>query len=274
MEKEEKMTGITSQSVWQDIQTIRLRAPLVHNITNYVVMNSTANALLCLGASPVMAHAKQEVEEMVHLASALVVNIGTLSEPWIQAMERAMRAAQEKGIPVVFDPVGAGATTYRTTTARSLISSVAPAIIRGNASEILALASDESQTKGVDSLHTTETAVQAARQLCLSYGSIVSISGVIDIIVSSDHLMKIGNGHALMGRVTGMGCTATAITGAFSAVNADPFQAAAHAMITMGIAGQMAASVAEGPGTMQLHFLDALHQIDEETISRNIQIEE
>jgi len=184
-----------------------------------------------------------------------------------------MKQAQSKRIPIIFDPVGAGATPYRTETARKLIRAISPAIIRGNASEIMAVAADGAQTKGVDSLHTTDAAFEAAQHLAKQYGSVVCISGAEDIIVDNNHFVRVKNGHPLMGRVTGMGCTATAICGAFAAVNADPFQAATHAMITMGIAGEIAAEIAHGPGTMQLYFLDALHQVNQSDIEKRIKIE-
>ena len=154
---------ITVRDIWSDIEAIRAQAPLVHNITNYVVMNTTANALLSIGASPVMAHAVDEVEEMAGLASALVINIGTLSGPWIEAMFKAAGAALRKGIPIVLDPVGAGATGLRTETSRRLMENARPTIIRGNGSEILALGEAKGETKGVDSRHGAEAALDAAR---------------------------------------------------------------------------------------------------------------
>ena len=186
--------------VWSDVQKIRAEAPLVHNITNYVVMNSTANALLALGASPVMAHAAEEVEEMVGLARALVLNIGTLSPPWVEAMLRAGGAARKRGIPVVLDPVGAGATRYRTETARRILDEVGPTIVRGNPSEIRALASAEGRTKGVDSTHGSEEAVEAARALAEAHGCVVSVSGVVDVVVSASSTVRIANGHPLDGQ--------------------------------------------------------------------------
>ncbi|MEN6620935.1 MAG: hydroxyethylthiazole kinase, partial [Smithella sp.] len=156
---------ITASEIYKSVEEIRRQAPVVHNITNYVVMNNTANALLALGASPVMAHAPEEMEEMVDIASALVINIGTLSERWIYSMFRAMAQARKKGIPVIVDPVGAGATTFRTKTARDLISGYPPAVIRGNASEIMALYDDKSRTKGVDSAAESDMAVVTAQKL-------------------------------------------------------------------------------------------------------------
>jgi hydroxyethylthiazole kinase len=263
-----------AQSVWQDVQRIRAEAPLVHNITNYVVMNTTANALLSIGASPVMAHAIEEVEEMAGMARALVLNIGTLSEPWIEAMVRAGRRAVEKGVPIILDPVGAGATRLRTNTAQRLFRETPPAVIRGNASEIRALFYAEESTKGVDSTHTTEEALAAARLLSEHCHAVVSVSGATDLIVSNGSVIRVANGHPMMPRVTGLGCTATALTGAFAAVNPSRLKAAAHAMAVMGIAGEMAAERSPGPGSLQMHFLDALFLLAEPDIERRLKMEE
>ncbi|MCR4410160.1 MAG: hydroxyethylthiazole kinase [Candidatus Saccharicenans sp.] len=262
----------SAQTVIRDLENIRRRAPLVHNITNFVVMNLTANALLSIGASPVMAHAVEEVEEMVGLASALVINIGTLSRHWVEAMGRAIRAAEKKKIPVVLDPVGAGATSFRTATARQLLESGPVAIIRGNGSEILALVNSGTRTKGVDSLEGPEAAVEAGRQLSHQYGCAVSISGPTDIVVRNGETIRVENGHPLMPRVTGLGCTASALTGAFAAVNPDSLEAAAGAMAVMGICGELAAGQARGPASFELHFLDWLHLIGEKEIKERLKI--
>ncbi len=263
---------ITAQSVWADVLAIRTQAPLIHNITNYVAMNTTANALLAIGASPVMAHALEEVSDMVGIAGALVINIGTLSENWIQSMQKAMLQAQSCGVPIVLDPVGAGATPYRTKTAMHLLSVAPVAIIRGNASEIMAIVQKGPKTKGVDSISGSESAVDAARELNRAYGAVVCITGETDIIVSGDTLAKIKNGHAMMPRVTGLGCTASALCGAFLGVNASAFAAAVHAMAVMGIAGEMAAEQSKGPGSLQLHFLDMLYALTESDIISRIRL--
>jgi hydroxyethylthiazole kinase len=247
---------------WRDIVWIRTEAPLIHNITNYVVMNTTANALLALGASPVMAHAVEEVEEMAAMARAVVINIGTLSAAWVEAMLKAGRVARQRGIPLVLDPVGSGATRYRTETALRLIAETRPTIIRGNASEIRALAGAGGGTKGVDSAHSAEESAGAARELAARAECVVSMSGAVDVIVGSEGEILVGNGHPMMPRVTGMGCTASALTGAFAAVNGSALEAAAHAMAVMGIAGEMAGEQAEGPGSFQVRLLDSLYRMD------------
>jgi len=258
--------------LFSDLARIRAAAPLVHNITNYVVMNTTANALLAVGASPVMAHAVEEVEEMVGLAQALVLNIGTLSGPWIEAMFVAGRAARRRGIPIVLDPVGSGATRFRTATARRLLDEVGPTIVRGNASEIASLLSEAGDTKGVDSRRASDQTVDAARAVAARWRCVVSLSGATDIIVGAGSELRVRNGHPMMARVTGMGCAASALTGAFAAVNAFPIQAAAHAMALMGIAGEMAAERAAGPGSFQPHFLDALAGIGEADVTRRLRL--
>jgi hydroxyethylthiazole kinase len=264
---------ITVQSVWEDLLKIREKAPLVHSITNFVVMNNTANALLAIGASPVMAHAEEEAADMAAISGALVINIGTLSEPWVRSMKKAMVKAHEMGIPIVFDPVGAGATPYRSESAKELLSLTAPEIIRGNASEISALVSSTAKIKGVDSVMSSDSAVNSAQILSGVYNSVVSLSGVSDYIVRNKEMFLIHNGHPMMCKVTGLGCTATVLTGAFAAVNPSAFNAAAHAMAVMGIAGEIAARRAEGPGSFQLYFLDALYNLDKSDIRELLKVQ-
>ncbi|MEQ8151857.1 MAG: hydroxyethylthiazole kinase [Smithellaceae bacterium] len=265
---------ITAAEIYRSMEMIRQNAPVVHNITNYVVMNNTANALLALGASPVMAHAAEEVEEMVNIASALVINIGTLSKSWIASMLKAAAQAGKKYIPIIIDPVGAGATTYRTKTARDLIGNNPPAVIRGNASEIMALSDDSTRTKGVDSVAASASAIIAARNLSEIYKCVVCVSGAVDYVVEGSKIIKVGNGHPLMTKVTGLGCTASALCGAFAAVEKSAFTATAGAMTVMGIAGEMAAEKAAGPGSLQMHFLDYLYTISEDDIKTRMKIEE
>jgi hydroxyethylthiazole kinase len=259
--------------IWQDVLKIRAEAPLVHNITNYVVMNTTANALLAIGASPVMAHAIEEVEDMTGISRALVLNIGTLSAPWVEAMVRAGKEAGRRKIPVVLDPVGSGATRFRTTTSQMLLKEIRPAIIRGNASEIRSLVRPGTGAKGVDSVHMPDEVLEDARALSRSAHCVVSVSGPVDMIVENDDVARVDNGHPIMAKVTGMGCTASALTGAFAAVNPSAFDAAAHAMAVMGIAGEIAAARSAGPGSFQMNFLDALHCLQESDIAGRLKIQ-
>ncbi|MBN2213604.1 MAG: hydroxyethylthiazole kinase [Bacteroidales bacterium] len=258
---------ISRESVIKDLHAIQSQSPLVHNITNYVVMNTTANALLAVGASPVMAHAVNEVEDMVKIASSLVINTGTLSKSWIDAMIKAGKTARERDIPMVFDPVGAGATSYRTKTALQIIKECRPRVIRGNASEIMALVNEKGNTKGVDSIATSESALHAARLLTKDTGAVIVISGPVDYIIDNQSAIEVRNGSPMMGKVTGMGCSATALVGAFIAVNRNFLLASAHAMTVMGIAGELAAKKSDGPGTMQMHFLDELYTLSDKEIA-------
>lgn len=249
----------------QQLDLLRQKAPLIHNITNYVAMNFTANVLLSAGASPVMAHALEEVEDMVGIADALVVNIGTLSRPWVESMLKAMRRAKSKGIPVVLDPVGVGATRFRSEVADLLLNEH-PDIIRGNASEILALAKADIKTKGVDSKHASETAVDAARLISVQRGCIVCVSGATDYIIRQSETSSVDNGHPLMAHVTGMGCAATALIGAFAATSPSLEIATQAAMITIGVAGEISAEEAQGPGSFQSIFLDTLYNLTQSVL--------
>lgn len=245
------------------LDAVRDRHPLVHNITNYVVMNNTANALLALGASPVMAHAVDEVEEMVQLAGALVLNIGTLSSAWVEAMTRAGQRAVRLGRPIVLDPVGAGATHLRTEASKLLLDEAPPSVVRGNASEIMALGGARGVvTRGVDSAHGVDEARAAADALAVANRTVVAVTGPVDYVTDGRRRAEIANGHALMGRVTGTGCMSSAITGAFCAVERDPFLAAVAALTVFGIAGELAAEGLPGPGTYAVRLIDALSSID------------
>lgn len=252
--------------IWKDIEKIRAEAPLIHNITNYVVMNNTANALLAIGASPVMAHAQEEVEELVAMSKALVINIGTLSKPWIESMIRAGIEAHKLNIPIVLDPVGSGATKFRTQTVLKLIEEIHPTVIRGNSSEIKSLINSETRTKGVDSLLSSDMVIKEAKLLSKALNCVISISGANDLIICNDSIAKVSNGHEMMTKVTGLGCTASAITGAFLAVNNSVFNACTNAMILMGIAGELALKVSNGPGSLQMNFIDTLYNITQKDI--------
>jgi hydroxyethylthiazole kinase len=263
---------LTADAIWSNVDAVRRHAPVVHNITNFVVMNSTANALLSLGASPVMAHAEPEVADMVGIAGALVINIGTLSPPWVHAMHIAMRRASERGVPIVLDPVGVGATAYRTQTAHELIADVAPTIVRGNASEIKALVASAATTRGVDSMDESDTAVDAAQHLHDNHGFAVAVTGATDYIIGGPEPLRIDNGHQLMSRVTGLGCTTSALCGAMAAVDDVPWRAAASAVAVSGICGELAAERAAGPGSLQVSLLDALHGLTADQIADRLKV--
>jgi hydroxyethylthiazole kinase len=246
-----------------DLAAIRERKPLVHQITNYVVMNETANATLALGALPVMAHAREEVEEMASLAGALVLNIGTLSGPWIESMLLAGKAANRAGAPVVLDPVGAGATTFRTETARRILDEVEIAVVRGNAAEVATLAGRQAEIRGVESIGASETGGELAMVAARDLGCVVSVTGPVDHVSDGERVVAIANGHELLGTVSGTGCMSTAMTGSFLSVAADrPLEAAAEALVAFGVAGEDAAKDSKGPGTFHANLYDALYNLD------------
>jgi len=255
-------TTVTMLSTGADLAAIRERKPLVHQITNYVVMNETANATLALGALPVMAHAREEVEEMAALAGALVLNIGTLSPPWVDAMLAAGRAANERGIPVVLDPVGAGATTYRTETSRRLLAELRIAVVRGNSAEIATLAGKKAEIRGVEAVGEA-AGPELAREAARALGTVVAITGPVDHVSDGETVHAVANGHELLGTVTGTGCMSTAITGCFLGVRGDdPLAAATEALVAFGVAGEDAAKKAKGPGSFHVALYDALYDLD------------
>ena len=201
----------------QILKAVRKENPLIHNITNYVVMNYTANALLAFGASPIMAHAIEEVEEIVSMARALVLNIGTLTKEWINSMILAGEKASQLGIPIILDPVGSGATAFRTDSVKRIINKCKIDVIRGNASEILSLCHQGANTKGVDTIHSVEDAMVPAKELAKELQTTICITGPVDLVTDGDRVVRVSNGHEMMSLVTGTGCTATAIIGAFLA---------------------------------------------------------
>ena len=265
---------INPQSIWSDVQAIKKKSPLIHNVTNYVTMEQSANSLLAIGASPVMAHAVEEVEDMVGISQSLVLNIGTLSPSWIQGMMLAIKAAQKKGIPIVFDPAGSGATPYRTMTADSILKSGSLTAIKGNASEIAALCGKQTHsTKGVDSTLNPLDCMEKAKALALKRKCIVIVSGATDIVTNGKSVYLIRNGHFLMEKVTGMGCIASALMGSFLAVNQNPLVACVHTMSVMGIAGEAAAQNCLGVGTFKISFLDSLYNLSLAHIQRALRLE-
>ena len=256
-----------------DLAAIRERKPLVHQITNYVVMNETANATLALGALPVMAHAREEVEEMAAIAAALVLNIGTLSPPWVEAMLAAGRAANSAGVPVVLDPVGAGATSYRTETARRLLEEVDVAVVRGNAAEIATLAGREAEIRGVESIGASDSAAALARAAAQELGTVAAVTGAVDQVSDGERTLGVANGDPLLARITGSGCIVTAITGSYLAVRSDaPLAAAAEALVALGVAGEDAAREAKGPGSFHAALYDALDGLDPQTLDERARL--
>ena len=255
------------------LRTMRERKPLIHQITNYVVMNETANATLALGALPVMAHAPEEVEEMASVAGALVLNIGTLSKHWVDAMLLAGKAANAAGAPVVLDPVGAGATSFRTETAHRILDEVDVAVVRGNAAEVATLAGRTAEIRGVESMEAggAELAQAAAAEL----GRVVSVTGPADHVSDGERTLAVSNGDPLLATVSGTGCMSTAVTGSFLAVHADaPLEGAVEALVAFGVAGEDAAREARGPGTFHAALYDALYGLDPATLDERVRVEE
>jgi hydroxyethylthiazole kinase len=257
------------------LRAMREQKPLVHQITNYVVMNETANATLALGALPVMAHAQEEVEEMARIASSLVLNIGTLSEHWVEAMLLAGRTASARRIPVVLDPVGAGATAYRTATARRILDLVDVTVLRGNAGEVATLVGAQAEVRGVESIGAAIDPAELAREAARRLGVVASVTGPVDHVSDGDRVLAVANGHALLATVTGTGCMSSALTGCFLAGKpGEPLEAAAEALAAFGVAAEDAADGAAGPGTFHVRLYDALSALDPETLDGRARIEE
>ncbi len=256
------------------LEKVRATSPLIHNITNFVVMNSTANILLAAGASPVMAHAPEEVEEMTGLADALVLNIGTLQSDWVVSMILAGKAANRKGIPVVLDPVGAGATKFRTDTVKHIMDEVDISVLRGNASEIFSLAWADIRTRGVDtSLAVTPDMIHDAKKLAVKLGCILAVSGPEDLVTDGRQVFQIANGHPLMTKVTGIGCGLSAVTGAFCArADGDLVSATAASLGYYGLCGDLAARVSRKPGGFFTAFLDTLYALSSQDIEGSLNV--
>lgn len=253
----------------EDLEKIREIKPLVHHLTNYVVMNETANTTLAIGALPVMAHAQDEVEEMVNLAGALVINIGTLEPYWIESMILAGKKANELGIPVVLDPVGAGATRLRTETAKRILNEIKVAVVRGNAGEISVLSGFGGKVKGVESEEAGGEVKEVAKKLSSDYGLVTAITGKVDVVTDGNSGYQVENGHEMLSRITGTGCMATTVIGAFLGVQKDYLLAAAGGLVAFGIAGEKAAKGNEGkPGSFQVALFDALANLSLDDIKK------
>ena len=254
------------------LAALRSRHPLIHHITNFVVMNDTANVTLALGATPVMAHAQAEVAEMVAHASALVLNPGTLSPAWIAAMQTAGHRANQLGIPIIYDPVGVGATKLRTATGRHFLQTLQLAVIRGNSGEIGALAGAGGRVRGVDSVEGVQDPAGVATQLAHRTQAVVAITGPRDFIADGRRVLGVDNGHPLLQTITGSGCMATTVIAAFCAVAPDPLLATAAALACYGLAAERAARHAHGPGSFRTALLDASYQLTPAQIKTGVRI--
>jgi hydroxyethylthiazole kinase len=268
---EERTDPKDPAEVWRSLSLLRSQRPLVHCVTNYVAMDISANLLLAAGASPVMAHALEEVEDIAGAAGALAINIGTLDERWVESMLAAAKAAVEAGVPWVLDPVGVNATAYRLEVAKRLMG-LQPTVIRGNASEIATLGGGGGGGQGVDSTIESFDALDAAQELARKTGAVVAITGAVDYVTNGRDLVAVANGHELMSRVTAVGCALTALTAACLAVRADALSAAVHSLVLMGIAGEFAAERAQGPASFRMQLLDSLYLLEEPQVLETARI--
>ncbi|MGQ9482578.1 MAG: hydroxyethylthiazole kinase [Chloroflexus sp.] len=247
-------------------ERVRRQRPLIHHITNFVVMNDTANVTLHIGGLPVMAHDREEVAEMVAAAGALVLNVGTLSPDWIEAMLIAGRRANELGIPIVLDPVGAGATSLRTASDRRLLEELQITVVRGNSGEIGALAGMGGVVKGVEAVVELDDPITAAKALAKQYRTVVAVTGRQDIVTDGNRVYLVDNGHEWLKTLTGTGCSATTVVAAFAAVERDYPFAAAAALACFGVAAELAAPAAKGPASFKVAFYDAIYHLSADQI--------
>jgi len=263
-----------NKTVSEDLQKIRDQKPLLHHITNMVVMNETANATLCLGALPVMAHADDEVEEMVAYAGALVLNIGTLYPQLIKSMIRAGRQANDLGVPVILDPVGVGATKLRTDSAKEILRELSVDIVRGNAAEVSILGGFEGEIKGVESMGGSGDLVNVSKEFAKIHDCTVAITGEVDIVSDQSKTLKVSNGDEMLSKITGTGCMATTIIGGFASVQEDKSLAAAGALAMFGLAGELAAAdTGNRPGSFHVALYDRISMIQPGDLKDNAKIE-
>ncbi|TVU20895.1 hypothetical protein EJB05_30496, partial [Eragrostis curvula] len=269
---EERSPEWWSRRAWSLLSAVRARAPLVQCITNLVSMDIAANALLAAGASPAMVHSIREIPDFTPRCDSVYVNVGTLAEDWLPSM----RAAASAGRPWVLDPVAAAASGFRMEACLSLLE-LRPAVVRGNGSEILALADSSaaasSKFKGADSSHDSADALEAAKALALTTGAIVAVSGAVDFITDGKQVVGASNGVPMMQKITATGCAVTALIAAFVAVEpSDALVAAACALAIFGLAGEIGMESAKGPASLRMHLIDALYGLDEQTVTSRVNI--
>ncbi len=255
-----------SQQIGQILTRLREQKPLLHHITNFVVMNDTANATLAIGALPVMAYALEEVVAMVEAADALILNLGTPTRERLEAMLAAGRRANERDIPVALDPVGVGATPFRADAAQKLLAELEVAIVRGNAGEIGALTGMGGRIRGVEAVERVANPVATATALAQAQGTVVALTGAQDIVVDGRRVVAVDNGHPLLKVITGAGCMATTVIAAFAAVESDGLLAAAAGLVCFGLAAELAAAGAKGPGSFKVALFDTLHNLTLEQV--------
>jgi len=267
------------------LNNLKEKTPLVHQITNYVTINDCANITLAIGGSPVMAEDIHEVRAMVSLASSLVLNIGILNTGVIESMIAAGKRANELNIPVILDPVGVGATTYRTESCKKIMSEVKLAVIRGNLSEIKTIYGIDTVTRGVDASESFAAGSdeftkekEMSRKFANKFGTVVAITGVVDVITDGKTLYTVSNGHKMMSRVTGTGCMCTAVIGCYLGAGDNNLIAALSGVVSMGIAGETAFERLdkknEGSGTFRVKMIDAIYNLKETEINKRSKINE
>ncbi|KAJ6805933.1 hydroxyethylthiazole kinase [Iris pallida] len=270
-EEEEKKWG---RRAWALLSGVRSRSPLVQCITNLVSMDLAANALLAAGASPAMVHSLREIPDFTPAADALYVNVGTLSESWLPSMSAAASAAASASRPWVLDPVAVSASTFRMEACLSLVA-LKPDVIRGNASEVMALSSATriDSTKGVDSSHESINAIEAAKSLALASGAVVAVSGAVDYITDGHLVVGVHNGVAMLQKITATGCAVTALIAAFVAMEpSSALEATACALSIFGLAAEIGMDLAKGPASLRMHMIDSLHALDEQTVASRVRI--
>ena len=253
--------------IHRDLTKLRKMNPLVHNITNFVAMNTSANVLLALGASPIMSHCEEELKEIINISNALVINIGTLDLKKLSSMKIAQEIALDLNKPIIFDPVGAGASSLRTNAALEIIKR-GVSVIKGNASEIKSICTSSHNTKGVDSSEDSEDVLEVASKLSHDYQCTVAISGKTDFIVSQDNISKVENGSEIFTKVTAMGCSLASTIGSFVAINDNIHEATVSATAIYSLAGEIAAPKSYGPASFYNNFLDELYNINFESLDK------
>jgi hydroxyethylthiazole kinase len=249
------------------LERVRWQKPVVHHLTNWVTIYECANIAKAFGASPVMAHAKEEAADMAAISSALVLNIGTLTADLVEAMLLAGKSANEKGIPVILDVCGAGATKMRDDACFEILKNVVVAILKGNASEIARIAGEDVQTKGVDSSAVEKDLQTMAWELARKRHCIVVITGQEDIVADEERIVLVKNGDPMMANVVGTGCMAASVIGAFSAVEEDRLEACVAGLVCYEVAAEMAAKTAKGPGSFKEDLFDAVYNLDAKTVN-------
>ncbi|MCS7241655.1 hydroxyethylthiazole kinase [Candidatus Caldatribacterium sp.] len=255
------------------LSLVRRKRPLVHHITNIVVANDNANTMLALGALPVMAFAREEVEEMVSQAQALVVNLGTLTVDVLSSALQAGKKANTLGIPVVLDPVGAGATPFRTESALFFLECIRVTILRGNAGETKALLGFSSRMRGVESEEEETDRARLAQEAARQFSTVSVVTGAVDFVSDGKRVAAVRNGHPLLTKVTGTGCMATSLCGAFVGAIGEPFLASLAALGFLGVCAEKAASFATNPGSFRVHLLDAMHALEEDEFAAKLRLE-